>query len=122
MGEASPWCIGAAEGTSWPWWSISRQTRTWTWYVASPRGPECHGPRRWVYTLMLGDINANTGWAMGFRIAPGALAILWEDFLRDTGLSRCTPAVEVPAWTDGRGRVGVIDQVLQGTAPKKGSL
>ena len=34
----SPWSIGAAEGTSGPWWSISQETRSWTWYVASSRG------------------------------------------------------------------------------------
>ena len=78
-------------------------------------------PRRGVYTL-LGNLNTNPGWATGFRMAPAALGILWEDFLRDTGLSRCTPAVEVPTWTDGRGCVGVIGHILQGTIPKEGGL
>ena len=32
---------GVAGGTSWPWWSIYRRTRTWTWCVASSRG---YGP------------------------------------------------------------------------------
>ena len=84
--------------------------------------PSVMAPRRGVYTLMLGDLNANPGWAMGFRIAPAALSVLWEDFLQDTGLSRCTPSVEVPRWTDGRGCLGVIDHVLQRSSPKKGSL
>ena len=68
--------------------------------------------RRGVYTLMLGDLNANPRWAMGFRMAPAALSVLWEDFTQDTGLSGCTPSVEVPTCTGGRGCVGVIDHVL----------
>ena len=79
-------------------------------------------PRRGVYTLMLGDLNANPGWATKFQMAPAALSVLWEDILQDTGLSRCAPSVEVPTWTDGRGCVGVIDHVLQGPAPKEGPL
>ena len=71
---------------------------------------------------MLGDLNANPGWATGFRLAPAALTILWEDFLQDTGLAHCGPAVEVPTWTDGRGCVGVIDHVLHGPVPKEGHL
>ena len=38
----------------------------------------------------------------------------WDDFLRDTGLSRGTPRVEVPTWVDARGCVGVIDHILRG--------
>ena len=63
-------------------------------------------PRRGVsgvYTLMMGDTNANPGWPTGFRQAPAALTSLWEDFMQDTGLTRCHPAAEVPTWTDGRG-------------------
>ena len=79
-------------------------------------------PRRGVYTLMMGDLNANPGWATGFRQAPAALTILWEEFMQDTGLTRCHPAAEVPTWTDGRGCVGVIDHILHGPAPKEGHL
>ena len=79
-------------------------------------------PRRGVYTLMMGDLNANPGWATGFRQAPAALTILWEEFMQDTGLTRCRPATEVPTWTDGRGCVGVIDHILHGPAPKEGHL
>ena len=79
-------------------------------------------PRRGVYTLMLGDLNANPGWAAGFRQATAGLTILWEDFLQDTGLARCKPAAEVPTWTDGRGCVGVIDHVLHGPVQKEGRL
>ena len=78
----------------------------------------CHG----VYTVMLGDLNANLGWATGFRLAPAALAIVCGDFLQDTGLARCVPAVEMPTCTDGRGCVGVIDHVLHGPVPKEGHL
>ena len=53
-------------------------------------------PRRGVYTLMMGDLSANPGWVTGFRQAPAALTILWEEFLQDTGLTRCQPAAEVP--------------------------
>ena len=79
-------------------------------------------PRRGVYTLMMGDLNANPGWATGFRQAPAALTVLWEEFVQDTGLVRCCPTSEAPTWTDGRGCVGVIDHVLQGPAPKEGRL
>ena len=79
-------------------------------------------PRRGVYTLMMGDLNANPGWATGFRQAPAALTILWEEFMQDTGLTRCHPTTEVPMWTDGRGCVGVIDHILHGPAPKEGRL
>ena len=79
-------------------------------------------PRRGVYTLMMGDLNANPGWVTGCRQAPAALTVLWEEFLQDTGLTRCKPAAEVPTWTDGRGCVGVIDHVLHGPAPKEGRL
>ena len=79
-------------------------------------------PRRGVYTLMMGDFNANPGWATGFRQAPAALTILWEEFVQDTGLVRCHPTSEAPTWTDGRGCVGVIDHMLQGPAPKEGHL
>ena len=79
-------------------------------------------PRRGVYTQMLGDLNANPGWVTSFRLAPAALTILWEDFLQDTGLARCKPAVEVPTWTDGRGCVGVIDLSLHGPVRKEGCL
>ena len=48
----------------------------------------------------------------GSSDGPAAIAVLWEHFLRDGGLYRCTPAVEVPTYTDGRGCVGVIDHVL----------
>ena len=53
-------------------------------------------PGQGVHTLMLGDLNANPGWASGFRKAPNSIATLWGDFLRDMGISRCTPRVEVP--------------------------
>ena len=79
-------------------------------------------PRRGVYTLMMGDLNANPGWATGFRQAPAALTILWEEFVQDTSLVRYHPAAEAPTWTDRRGCVGVIDQILQGPAPKEGHL
>ena len=79
-------------------------------------------PRRGVYTLMMGDLNANLGWVTGFRQAPAALTIPWEEFMQDTRLTRCQPAAEVPTWTDGRGCVGVIDHVLHGPAPKEGRL
>ena len=79
-------------------------------------------PRRGVYTLMMGDLNANLGWATPFRQAPAALTILWEEFIQDTGLIRCRPAAEAPTWTDGRGCVGVIDHILHGPAPKEGHL
>ena len=79
-------------------------------------------PRRGVYTLMMGDLNANPGSATGFRQAPAALTILWEEFMQDTGLTRCHPTTEVPTWTDGRGCVGVIDHILHGPAPKEGRL
>ena len=79
-------------------------------------------PCRGVYTLMLRDLNANLGWATGFWMAPAVFSVLWEVFLQDTGLSRCAPSVEVPRWTDGRWCMGVIDHVLEGPAPKKGSL
>ena len=78
--------------------------------------------RRGVYTLMMGDLNANPGWATGFRQAPAALTILCEEFIQDTGLIRCHPAAEAPTWTDGRGCVGVIDHILQGPAPREGHL
>ena len=71
---------------------------------------------------MMGDLNANPGWATGFRRAPAALTILWEEFVQDTGLVRCRPTSEAPTWTDGRGCVGVIDHMLQGPAPKEGHL
>ena len=45
-------------------------------------------PRRGAYTLMLGDLNANLGWAVGFRVAPAALSVPWEDFQQDTGLGK----------------------------------
>ena len=83
-------------------------------------GPEYHAPRRGVNTLMLGDLNANPGWARVFLVAPAALSVLWQNILRDTRLSHCTPAVEVPTWTDGRGCVGVIDHILHWTVPKEG--
>ena len=71
---------------------------------------------------MLGDLNANPGWATGSRLAPAALCILWGDFLQNAGLARCVPAMEVPTWTNGRGCVGVIDHVLHGPVPKEGHL
>ena len=74
--------------------------------------PSVMAPRRGVYTLMPGDLNANPGWAVGFWVAPAALSVLWEDFLQDIGLSRCAPSVEVHTWTDDRGCVGVIDDAL----------
>ena len=79
-------------------------------------------PRRGVHTLMMGDLNANPGWATGFRQAPAALTILWVGFMQDTGLTRCHPAAEAPTWTDGRGCEGVIDHILHGPAPKEGHL
>ena len=69
---------------------------------------------------MLRDLSANPGWATGFRLAQAALTILWEDFVQDTGLARCMPAVEVPTWTGGRGCVRVIDHALHGPVPKEG--
>ena len=81
-----------------------------------------HGPRRGVYSLMLGDLNANPGWATDFWQAPAALTILWDYFLQDTGPARCKPAAEVPQWTDERGCVGLIDHVLHGPAQKGGRL
>ena len=71
---------------------------------------------------MMGDPNANPGWATGFLQAPAALTILWEELVQDTGLVCCHPAAEAPTWTDGRGCVGVIDHILQGPAPKEGHL
>ena len=53
-------------------------------------------PRRGMYTVMLVDLNTNPGWAMGFRMAPATLSVLWEDFLEDTELSWCAPSMEVP--------------------------
>ena len=79
-------------------------------------------PRRGVYTLMMRDLNANPGWATGFRHAPAALTILREEFMQDTGLTRCHPTTEVPMWTDGGRCVGVIDHILHGRAPKEGRL
>ena len=46
-------------------------------------------PRRGVYTLMIGDFNANPGWVTGCRQALAALTILWEEFMQDSGLTRC---------------------------------
>ena len=63
-------------------------------------------PRRGVYTLMLGDLNANPGWAAGFRMAAVALAVLWGEFLQDIGLTCCVPSAEVPTWTAGVGAWG----------------
>ena len=71
-------------------------------------------PHRGVYTLLLGDRNTNPGWPAGFLTAPTAITTLWDDFLRDTGLSQCTPRVEAPTWVDGCGCVGVIDHILGG--------
>ena len=79
-------------------------------------------PRRGVHTFMMGDLNANPGWATGFRQAPAALTILWEEFVQDTGLTRCHPTTEVPTSTDGRGCVRVMYHILHGPAPKKGRL
>ena len=58
-------------------------------------------PRQGVYAVMLGHLNTNPWWETGFGMAPAACAVLWEDFLRDTGLS-----VAHPRWRLLLGRMG----------------
>ena len=82
-------------------------------------------PRSGGQTLFMVDINANPGWAAGFRKALAAIMAIWEDFFWDTGttgLSRCTPRREYPTWVDGCGCVGMIDHVLLGGGPAAGTL
>ena len=79
-------------------------------------------PRRGMETLMTGNLKANLGWVIGFRQAPAALTILWEEFLQDSGSTCCQPAAEVPVWSDGRGCVWVIDHVLHRPGPKGARL
>ena len=70
-------------------------------------------PCQEVFALMMGGSQRQPGVGDGISDGPSR-PCLSEDFLQDTGPSRCTPAVEVPTWIDGRGCVGVIDHVLQG--------
>ena len=93
---------------------LVRSLPAWVLSVMAPR----HG----VYTLMLRDLNANPGWALGFRMASVALTALWEDFLHETGLTWSAPSLEVPTWTHGRGCVGLVDRVPHTPAHKKGDL
>ena len=65
-------------------------------------------PRQGVLTLLLEDLDGNPAWASGLRKASNSITTLWGDLLWDTGIFRCSPRVEVPTWTDGRGCVGVI--------------
>ena len=70
-----------------------------------------------TWCIVLGDLNRNPGWVMGFPHAPPHLSDLFDQFVLDASLTRADFTCVFPTWIGSQGWSNVLDYILVCTPP-----